>query len=80
MLRTTDQGWWHAVGAPFERRVRAHWLIAAAALEFHDPDSGGAEALRQAQSRFAGPERTAAGQHEGLVPCFKAQVRLPRAM
>ena len=45
--------WWHAVGAPLERRVRAHWWRTAVDCEFHAFDSGGTEALRQEQSRYS---------------------------
>ena len=55
--------WWHAVGAPLERRVRAHWWRAAVDCGFHVFDSGGAEALRQEQSRYSASAETARALH-----------------
>ena len=58
-----DRAWWPAVGAPLERRVRAHWRRAAVALDVHALDSGGAEALRQEQSRYSASAETATALH-----------------
>ena len=55
--------WWPAVGAPLERRVRAHWWGAAVDLEFHTLDSGGAAARGQEQSRYSASAETAVALH-----------------
>ena len=58
-----DRAWWPAVGAPLERRVRAHWQGAAVDLEFHILDSGGAAARGQEQSRYSASAETAVALH-----------------
>ena len=55
--------WGHAVGAPLERRVRAHWWTLAVDLGFHVFDSGGAEAPKQEQSRYSTSAKTATALH-----------------
>ena len=71
MLRTTERAWWPAVGAPLERRVRAHWWRAAVAPGIHAPgihapDSGGPEACRQEQSRYSASAGTATALHGAM--------------
>ena len=58
-----DRAWRPAVGAPLERRVRAHWRGAAVDLEFHTLDSGGAAARGQEQSRYSASAETAVALH-----------------
>ena len=58
-----DRAWWPAVGAPLERRVRAHRRGAAVDLEFHTLDSGGAAARGQEQSRYSASAEAAVALH-----------------
>ena len=89
-----DRAWWPAVGAPLERRVRAHWWRTAVDCEFHAFDSGGTEALRQEQSRYSasaeiavalqGASRLASsssrgGRGEGVCPLVGASATVTTA-
>ena len=58
-----DRAWWPAVGAPLERRVRAHWWRTAVDREFHALDSGDPDACRQEQSRYSASAETAVTLH-----------------
>ena len=73
-----DRAWWPAVGAPLERRVRAHWRRAAVDLGFHAIDSGGAAARRQEQSRYTASAGTTTALH-GAVRLASSSSRCGRS-